>query len=281
MEPALTEAEETRGPSPARFALAVGSGKGGVGKSTVSLNLALALAERGAAVGVLDADVYGPNIPLMVGLTRKAWTGDWTLARSHESGKQRLLPVIERYGLKIMSAGFILGEDQPMVLQAMTIRLLAAQLVRQVDWGDLDYLIVDLPPGTADIQQILVREIVFTGAIIVVTPQDVAHLDARKAVQMYRRARIPVLGGVENMTGFACPHCGAPVEVFPRVPEGRAIWTMGVERIGTIPLDPSVSEAGDRGRPLLVEHPQSLQAAAFRDTARRLSEKLEPGVAPS
>jgi len=245
------------------------------------LNLALALAERGVAVGILDADVYGPNIPLMVGLTRKAWTGDWTLARSRQSGRQPLLPAIERYGLKIMSAGFILGEDQPMILQAMTIRLLAAQLVRQVDWGDLDYLVVDLPPGTADIQQFLVREIAFTGAIIVVTPQDVAHLDARKAVQMYRRAGIPVLGAIKNMTGLACPHCGGRVDVFPRVPEGRAIWAMGVDAIEAIPLDPAVSEAGDQGRPLLVAHPQSLQAAAFRDAARRLSEKLEPGAAHS
>ena len=261
-------------PGPARYIVAVGSGKGGVGKSTVSLNLALGLAERGARVGLLDADVYGPNIPLMVGLVRQSWEQDWTLACNPQLGELRLAPV-ERHGLKLMSAGFIIGEDQPLVWEANLVRLLARQLLRQVQWGSLDYLIVDLPPGTADIQQVLAQEIPFFGAILVVTPQDVAHLDAKKAVQMYRRFHLPVLGGVENMSGFRCPHCGERIDIFPRVPDARSIWAMGVEKLGAIPLDPAVSAAGDRGKPLLLAQPRSPQAQAFRAVAALLAERLD------
>ncbi len=249
----------------AKHIVAVGSGKGGVGKSTVSLNLALALAERGLAVGLLDADLYGPNIPLMVGLVRREWGEDWTLARRN----QRKIPPIERHGLKIMSAGFVVGEDQPLA-EASLIRLLAQQFMWLVDWGDLDFLIVDLPPGTAEAQQVFVRAVPLSGAVLVVTPQDVAHLDAKKAVQMYRRAGVSILGGVENMSGLTCPDCGRRIDIFPRVRESRSIWAMGVEKLGEIPLDPLVSEAGDAGRPLLVARPESAPAAAFRQIAERL-----------
>jgi ATP-binding protein involved in chromosome partitioning len=264
---------ETREPAaPARFTIAVGSGKGGVGKSTVSLNLALALAETGSPVGVLDADFAGPNIPLMVGLKREKWTIDWTLAHRRE---QPLIPPTERYGLKIMSAGFIIAEDQPLVLDAQTTSFLSRQLVRQVDWGDLEYLIVDLPPGTGDTQQILLRQLAFTGAILIVTPQDVAHLDGKKAIGLFERAKVPLLGAVENMSGYLCPHCGKSVDVFSRVPEERSVWTLGVPRLGAIPLDPTISQAGDQGTPLLVKHPRSRQADAFRAVARAVREKLE------
>jgi ATP-binding protein involved in chromosome partitioning len=260
-------------PPVARYVIAVGSGKGGVGKSTVSLNLALALAQAGAAVGLLDADLYGPNIPLMVGLVREKWGQDWTLAHAGR-GSQPKIPPVERFGLKIMSAGFLIGEDQPLADSGL-IRLLAIQFMWQVDWGKLDYLIVDLPPGTADAQQVFVRAVPFAGAILVVTPQDVAHLDAKRAVQMYRRERVPILGGVENMSGFICPDCGAKHDLFPRVPEARSLWAMGVDKLGEIPLDPAVSRAGDTGRPLLITHPDSPQAAAFRAIARALAVKLE------
>jgi len=176
------EEARAKAPSPARFVVAVASGKGGVGKSTVSLNLALALAER----GLLDADMYGPNIPLMVGLTRKTWTGDWTVARQ---GKQIAIQPVERYGLKIMSAGFLLGEDQPMIFEALTVRMLLTQLAQQVVWGELDYLVIDLPPGTADLQQNLLHDLSLSGGVLVVTPQDVAHLDGKKALQHYRWTR--------------------------------------------------------------------------------------------
>jgi ATP-binding protein involved in chromosome partitioning len=260
-------------PPPARFIVAVGSGKGGVGKSTVSLNLALALAESGRAVGILDADLYGPNIPLMVGLVREKWGQDWTLAR-FGPGARTKIPPVERFGLKIMSAGFLVGEDQPLA-DAALIRLLANQFMWQVDWGSLDYLIVDLPPGTADAQQVFVRAVSFAGAILIVTPQDVAHLDAKKAVQMYRRERVPILGAVENMSGFICPDCGNRIDLFSRVTDARSIWAMGIDRLGDVPLDPAVSQAGDTGRPLLVSHPESPQSEAFRQLAARLRRKLE------
>ena len=262
---------------PARFIIAVGSGKGGVGKSTISLNLALALAERGAAVGVLDADVYGPNIPLMLGLVRQTWGRDWTLVRNPELGPLRIEP-IRRHGLTVMSAGFIVGEDQPLVWDGNLVRLLARQLMRDVNWGPLDYLVVDLPPGTADVQQALAQEIPLTGALLVVTPQDVAHLDARKAVQMYRRLSVPILGGVENMSGLRCPHCSERIDIFPPVAHERSIWAMGVERLAEVPLDPAISRAGDRGRPLFATYPNSVQAEAFRSLARLLAERLDANI---
>jgi ATP-binding protein involved in chromosome partitioning len=261
--------------SPARHAIAIGSGKGGVGKSTVSLNIALALAHAGALVGLLDADLYGPNIPLMVGLKRDRWLQSWTLARSSRLAAEPSIPPMERYGLEIMSAGFLIAEDQPMILDGATVTFMVQQLVRQVAWGDLDYLVVDLPPGTADVQQCLFRELPLSGAVLVVTPQDVAHLDARKGVQMIRRAGLPLLGAVENMSGFHCPHCDQPVDIFSRAPDSRAIWSLGVDLLGRIPLDPALSRAGDAGQPLQVAHPESPQAQAFRNVAQRIAHKLE------
>src|SRR5438105_2619486 len=258
--------------SPARFVIAVGSGKGGVGKSTVSLNLALALVEQGATVGLYDADMHGPDIPLMVGLKRESWMTWWELGRR---GRQRQLAPIERYGLRIVSAGFILGEDQPMVAQAMTLRMMAVQLVHQVQWGNLDYLIIDLRPGTADIQQQLSASLPVAGAIVVVTPQDVAHLDARKGLRMFEQAGITQLGGVENMSGITCPHCGKTIDVFSRVAPERSIWALGVERLAQIPMDPTISEAGDVGRPLLISHPDSVAAVAFRELALKVKARLE------
>ena len=246
-----------------------------MGKSTVSLNVALALTEEGATVGVLDADLYGPNIPLLVGLTRSEWTQYWTLARNPAVGPPSRLQPIERYGLKIMSAGFVLAEDQPLIVSGPTVRLLLAQLVREVEWGPLDFLVIDLPPGTADIQQSMLQEVSLSAAVLVVTPQDVAHLDAKKALQQYTQARVPVLGAVENMSGFRCPHCGQVSAIFAPVHDSRAIWTLGVEKLGAIPLDSAVSQAGDRGHPFLHAEPQSPQAVAFRQIAERLKEKLQ------
>ncbi|MBO0684161.1 MAG: P-loop NTPase [Candidatus Dormibacteraeota bacterium] len=252
----------------ARNVIAVGSGKGGVGKSTVSVNLALALQSRGQRVGLLDADLHGPNIPLMVGLTRHEWTQSWTLA----ARRQRMLAPVERHGLKIVSAGFILGEDQPLTLEGLSAQMLVQQLLRGVAWGTLDVLVVDLPPGTADVQQQLLKSIALSGAVVVVTPQYLAHLDARKAVQMYRRAGVRVLGAVENMAGIACPHCGELVEVFPAVPEPRSVWAMGVERLASIPLDPAVAAAADGGRPLADAAPTP--AKSFSGLAGRVMELL-------
>jgi ATP-binding protein involved in chromosome partitioning len=183
--------------------------------------------------------------------------------------------------LKIVSAGFILAEDQPMVPQALTLRMMAVQLLRQVRWGRLDFLIIDLPPGTADIQQELTKAVEVSGAVVVVTPQDVAHLDARKALRMFERTGIPVFGGVENMSGVVCPHCGQTIDVFSRVRKERSIWASGVERLAQIPLDRTISEAGDTGRPLLIANPGSAASVAFRELALRVKERLETSGGPT
>jgi ATP-binding protein involved in chromosome partitioning len=253
-----------------RFPIAIASGKGGVGKSTVSLNLAVCLAERGASVGLLDADLYGPDIPRMVGLVRKRDAKHLDLWRSDTEPEEPL----ERFGVKIMSAAFLLGEGQSLSLQAGLIDLLLIRLTRGVAWGDLDYLVIDLPPGTADLQQQLMRRLKLAGALVVVTPQDVAHLDARRVLDLCRRADVKVLGGIENMDGLQCPHCDERIDVFPRVAHERSIWASGVERLGSIPLVPDVAAAGDRGTPVVVADPSSDQAKAFTDLATHLSSVL-------
>lgn len=254
--------------SPARRVIAVGSGKGGVGKTTVSLNLALAFKEAGSRVGILDADVYGPNIPLMVNLARKKPSKGWTLAYKNpsQSEPRRGRPV-ERYGLEIMSAGFIVAEDQPLTWNAELVSALIHQLLYQINWSDLDYLIVDLPPGAADLQEKFAAGIPFDGAVIVVTPQDVAHLDARKAIEMYRRVGVEVLGAILNMSGLVCPHCAGRIEVFHPVSDERSIWASGVEKLGEIPLNPDMSRAGDTGHPVMIAYPDGPQAQAFREAA--------------
>lgn len=251
---------------PATHAIAVTSGKGGVGKSTVTLNLALALSRSGLDVGVLDADMFGPDIPLMVNLTRTEPLARWTLWRQ---GGVRLEPV-ERYGLKLMSAGFLLGEEQAFPWSAHTVEWVLRQLVYDVDWGALDVLLVDLPPGTADLQQELVRVLPLSGALVVVGPQDVAHLDAKKLVAMLRDESVRVLGGVENMTALSCPHCGERVDVFPHVRAERSLWAGGVERLASIPLDPALAYASDRGRPLLADGDDGAVGEAFRRLGERV-----------
>jgi ATP-binding protein involved in chromosome partitioning len=247
---------------PARAVVAVASGKGGVGKSTIALNLAVALADGGAAVGLLDADFYGPDIPVMANLTRKRPARRWSL---WEARGIRLEPV-ERFGVKLMSVGFLLAEDQVFPGAAGTLGWVARQLLADVAWGDLDYLFVDLPPGTGDLQQDVVATTAFAGAIVVVTPQDVAHLDAKKLLVMLRDAGVPVLGGIENMSGFPCPHCGERIEVFPAAPTERTIWADGVPLLGTLPLDPALAEAAEHGRPGELE--------TFRPIADRVAAAL-------
>jgi ATP-binding protein involved in chromosome partitioning len=220
----------------ARHVVAVGSGKGGVGKSTVTLHLAYALARHGWSVGLLDADLYGPDIPAMLNLKREREAKRWDFWRG---GDMRFAPV-ERDGLQVMSVGFLLAERQALTFAAPLLGAALRQLVEQVEWHDLDVLLIDLPPGTADLQQQLVGVVALAGAIVVVGPQDVAHLDARKFVDFLRSAGVPILGGVENMAGFSCPHCGEHIDVFvPAEPE-RAIWSDGVPHLGRVPLDPGL-----------------------------------------
>jgi ATP-binding protein involved in chromosome partitioning len=247
--------------------IAVASGKGGVGKSTIALNLALALSERGRSVGLLDADLYGPDIPRMIGLARTR-TARFIDLWSADAAKTEAL---EAYGIKFMSAGFLVAESQSLSLESVLVDALLVWLTRGIDWGDLDDLIVDLPPGTADLQQQLMKRVELSGVLLVVTPQDVAHLDAKKVLDLCNRMNVPVLGAVENMSGLQCPDCGARLDVFPRVSHERSIWEAGVEQLAEIPLDPEVARAGDAGKPLLVSHPDSPQSNAMRTLAQRLA----------
>ena len=253
----------------AQRAILVASGKGGVGKSTISLNLALALAQGRRAVGLLDADLYGPDIPLMLNITRRRHLKQWAVWRSPLERPLKLEPVVV-HGLKVMSVGFLIAEDQALSLPAQSLDFVLSQLVQDVTWGELDYLVVDLPPGTADVQQRMVELLRPCEAVIVVSPQDLAHLDAKKVLSMLRDAGVPLLGGLSNMDGLACPHCGAEVELFPAVSEPRSIWSAGIERLGTLPFDPGLGQAAEEGSPLLISRPTSAQAERFREIAARI-----------
>ncbi len=199
--------------------LVVGSGKGGVGKSTVSVNLAIALAQRGAQVGLLDGDAYGPSIPMMLGVRKRAASKDseavLPLAERKNIPTAKKLKPLLRYGIKIMSVGFFIGEEQAVAPMPDVLGLLIRQLFYSVDWGSLDYLIIDLPPGTSEPQATLCREMHIDGAVLVTTPQDIARIDTAKALAMFQQATVPILGVVQNMDGFLCPHCGTHVDIFP------------------------------------------------------------------
>jgi len=223
---------------------------------------------------VLDADVYGPNVPQLLGLRREAWTEGWTLARSGGPEAQRRIPAIERHALKVASAGFFLGEDQAMGMSAPSIDLLLTQLARFVTWGELEFLVVDMPPGTADVARTIMRELTISGAIVVVTPQEVAHLDARKAVTMFRHAGVRVLGAVENMSGLVCPSCGEAISLFPTVSSARAIWQMAVDKLGVIPFSPVLGDAAEDGLPLAVSAPDSAAAQSFTKIAEEVVARL-------
>ncbi len=220
--------------------VAVASGKGGVGKSTVSLGLARSLARRGRSVGLLDADVYGPDIPLMLGLKQTRELRRWDLGRNPRFGRIELDPV-DIEGIKVMSVGFLLAERQMFAMPAMLASFIGDQLVKNVRWGALDYLVVDLPPGTADLQQHIFGTMGLAGAIVVVGPQDAAHLDARKLLSLLRDANVRVIGAVENMRGFRCPHCGEIADVFAPVAEDRSLLRE-IELLVSIPLDPAFAK---------------------------------------
>jgi ATP-binding protein involved in chromosome partitioning len=253
--------------------LVVGSGKGGVGKSTVSVNLAVALAKRGARVGLLDADAYGPSVPMMLGIRKRGESQGWRailpLGHRGKLSPDKMLKPLLRYGVKVMSVGFFIGEEQAVAPIPDVLGLLIRQLLYTVNWGELDYLIIDLPPGNGEPQATLCRELQLDGAILVTTPQDIARIDTAKGLAMFQNAGVPALGLVQNMSGFVCPHCGERVDIFPSSEESRALLD-SLPLLGAIPLDPATAVSGDKGQPVVVSMPESPVAAAFKCAAEQV-----------
>ncbi len=241
----------------------VGAGKGGVGKSTVSVNLAVALARCGAKVGLLDADFYGPSIPLMTGLRRRPVSKD---------GK--VLDPLEAHGLRVMSIGFLVEPDQALVWRGPMLHGALLQLVRDVNWGELDYLVLDLPPGTGDVALTISQQVRAAGAVLVTTPQDVALADVVRAKQMFDKVHIPVLGIVENMSQFICPHCNGKTAIFDHGGGRKAAEMFGISFLGEIPLQLSVRVAGDRGVPVVAANPESPEALAFMEMAKSIAGRI-------
>ena len=246
-----------------RHILAVASGKGGVGKSTVAVNLALALAAAGKRIGILDADIYGPSQPRMLGIK----------GRPETTPDKRLKPMTG-YGIKAMSMGFIVAEDTPMIWRGPMVIGALEQMLREVEWGELDVLVVDLPPGTGDAQLTMAQRVPLAGAVIVSTPQDIALLDARKGLNMFRKVEVPVLGIVENMSLFICPNCGHESHIFGHGGARREAERLGTDFLGEVPLDIAIRELSDEGRPIVAEQPNSPQAQAFKQIAAKVWDKL-------
>lgn len=241
-----------------KHAIAVSSGKGGVGKSTVAANLACALALAGVKVGLLDADLYGPNIPMMMGSTK-----------GPEQKDGKILPV-ENYGVKLISMAFLVPEEAPLVWRGPMVHQYLQAFLRDVLWGELDYLLIDLPPGTGDVQLSLSQMVPLAGAITVTTPQEVALYDVRKGMAMFQKVNVPLLGIIENMSYFVCGHCGERTEIFSFGGGERAAEKLAVPFLGRIPIDPAIRDGGDTGHPIVVADPASPQAAAFRDIAQKI-----------
>jgi len=241
--------------------IAVAAGKGGVGKSTVAANLAVALKLEGASVGLLDADIYGPNQPQMMGVEGYAPL----------IGPDNKIEPAEREGVKVMSMGFLMDADKAVIWRGPMLHGAIAQFLRDVKWGELDYLVIDLPPGTGDVQLTLCQTVPLAGAVIVTTPQSIALSDVRKAVAMFKQLNVPILGAVENMSGFICPHCSKESRIFSEGSAKTLENKFGIKLLGEIPLDPRVCQAGEEGRPIVLSHPDSLPAKALRETARRVA----------
>lgn len=244
--------------------VAVGSGKGGVGKTTLAVNLAIALAKLGHKVGLLDADVYGPNVPLMLG----------TSAQPRVLGDQRIEP-LEIHGLKVISVGFLNPGDKPLIWRGPMLHSIIRQFLGSVEWGQLDYLIVDLPPGTGDVSLSLIQTVPLTGAIVVSTPSDVSLQDGRKAIEMFRQMKVDVVGMVENMSYFICPHCQHEIDIFSRGGAEKTASQFGIAFLGSIQLDPDIRKAGDSGKPAVLEGENSPHAKSLFDFARKVIARID------
>jgi ATP-binding protein involved in chromosome partitioning len=264
-----------RGIPGVRRIVAVASGKGGVGKTTVTVNLALALVASGARVGIFDADVYGPNVPLMLGVRReKGSTASIPVARA---GREPYITALERFGLKVMSFGLLVGDTDTVLPDSHFAGMMVEQTMRDVMWGELDYLLLDLPPGSGEPQQGLVKQLVVDGAVIVTTPQDLSLMDTGRSLGLYRKAGVLVLGVVENMSYLTCPHCGERVDVLHRTENAARPWIVedaSLELLGRIPMTLDVSQPIHAAHPLVVGAEEQTSAETFRQIARRVREKL-------
>lgn len=246
-----------------RNIIAVSSGKGGVGKSTVSVNIAVALAQEGARVGLLDADVYGPNIPIMMGCNQKPKL----------IGEDRIAP-LENYGVKMMSVGFLVPAGSSMIWRGPMVHGALQQLMRDVEWGELDYMIVDMPPGTGDAQLTMTQSVQLSGAVIVSTPQDVAFGDAVRGLAMFQQMHVPILGLIENMSFFVCPHCGMRTDIFDHGTLSREAQRRNLNFLGAIPLETDVRIGGDKGIPIVVSQPDAPVSQAFKSAARNMAARI-------
>jgi ATP-binding protein involved in chromosome partitioning len=268
-KPPLDHGGAPGGPTPALLPgvaaiVAVASGKGGVGKSTTAVNLALGLAASGHKTGLLDADIYGPSMPRMMGITGQPSSSDGTT-----------LAAMENYGIKVMSMGFLVEEDTPMIWRGPMVQSALEQMMRDVSWGELDIMVVDMPPGTGDIQLTLAQKVPLTGAVIISTPQDIALMDARKGLNMFRKVGVPVFGLIENMSYFTCPKCGERSEIFSHGGAKIEADRLGIDFLGEIPLDIIIRETSDGGRPIVVSEPESEHALTYRAIADKVWEKIE------
>jgi ATP-binding protein involved in chromosome partitioning len=242
--------------------IAVGSGKGGVGKTTVTVNLAVALAQTGASVGLMDADIYGPNVPLMMGIAGQPHAID------------DRIQTLSNYGVRVMSMGFLTEDDTPLIWRGPMLHNVIQQFLRQVEWGELDYLLIDLPPGTGDVQLSLTQTVPLMGAVIVSTPQDVALQDARKAILMFRQVRVDILGIVENMSYFQCPKCNERTHIFSHGGAADTAAKFGVPFLGEVPLAAALREGGDKGKPIVASDPDSPSAQAFIQIAQKVAAQI-------
>lgn len=244
--------------------IAVASGKGGVGKSTVAVNLAIALKDLGLKVGILDADIYGPSMPRLLGLK----------GQPHQVVGDKLAPM-QAYGLKVMSMGFLVDEETPMIWRGPMVMSALTQMLREVEWGTLDMMVVDMPPGTGDAQLTMAQQVPLAGAVIVSTPQDLALIDARRGIAMFKRVNVPVLGIVENMSYFLCPHCGTRSDIFGHGGARHEAERLNVPFLGEVPLDMTIRETSDAGLPVVATKPDGPHAKVYRDIASRVRDQVQ------